>query len=109
MLFDDGKISTLEHNIYLKWFDEFSKLINHSLNIYIQTTPEVAFERVQKRNRSGETIPLEYLEKCHKYHDEWLNSKTHIIDGNIELPDEGNITIVEEIINSLYDKHIILS
>ena len=56
MLYDDGKISELEYNIYLKWFDEFSKLINHSLNVYIKTKPEVAFERVKKRNRSGETI-----------------------------------------------------
>ena len=102
MLYDDGKISKLEYNIYLKWFDEFSKLINHSLNIYIKTKPEVAFDRVKKRNRSGETIPLEYLQKCHKYHNEWLNYNSHILDGNIELPDEANITIVEEIINSLY-------
>ena len=102
MLYDDGKISELEYNIYLKWFDEFSKLINHSLNIYIKTKPEVAFERVKKRNRSGETIPLEYLQKCHEYHNDWLNYNSHILNGNIELPDEGNVSIVEEIINSLY-------
>lgn len=102
MLYDDGKISTLEHNIYLKWFDEFSKLINHGLNIYIKTSPEKAFERVKKRNRPGETIPLEYLVKCHEYHNSWLNYNSHIINGNIELPDEGNVSIVEEIINSLY-------
>jgi deoxyadenosine/deoxycytidine kinase len=101
MLYDDSKISQIEYNIYLKWFDEFSKLINHHLNIYIKTTPEVAFERVKKRNRSGETIPLEYLQKCHKYHDTWLNNNSHILDGNIELPDEANIGIVEGIINSL--------
>ena len=102
MLYDDGKISKLEYNIYLKWFDEFSKLINHSLNIYIKTRPEVAFERVKKRNRSGETIPLEYLQKCHNYHDKWLNYNSHIIDGNIELPDDANVSIVEEIIKSYY-------
>lgn len=102
MLFDDGKITTIEYNIYLKWFDEFSKLINHSLNIYIKTNPEVAFERVKKRNRSGETIPLEYLQKCNDYHNKWLNYNSHILNGNIELPDEGNVSIVEEIINSLY-------
>ena len=102
MLYNDGKIEKVNYDIYLKWFDEFSKLINHSLNIYIKTKPEVAFERVKKRNRSGETIPLEYLQKCHKYHNEWLNYNSHILDGNTELPDEANIGIVEEIINSLY-------
>lgn len=102
MLFDDGKISILEYNIYLKWFDEFSKLINHSLNIYIKTKPEVAFERVKKRNRSGETIPIEYLKKCHNYHNDWLSYNSQILDGNIELPNEINIRIVEQIIKSYY-------
>ena len=102
MLFHDGKISTLEYNIYLKWFDEFSKLINHSLNIYIKTTPEVAFERVKKRNRSGETIPLEYLQKCHNYHNDWLSCNSRVLDGNIELPNEINLIIVEGIIKSYY-------
>ena len=101
MLYDDGKISELEYNIYLKWFDEFSTLINHSINIYIKTTPKVAFERVKKRGREGETIPLEYLVKCHDYHDVWLNSceNTHVIDGNIELPDESNIYSIEQFIH----------
>ena len=101
MLYDDGKISKLEYNIYLKWFDEFSILINHSINIYIKTSPEVAFKRVQKRGRQGESIPLEYLVKCHEYHDVWLNSceNTHVIDGNIELPDESNIYSIEKFIH----------
>ena len=42
--------------------------------IYIYTTPQKCSERVQKRNRTGESIPLEYLETCHRYHDVWLNN-----------------------------------
>ena len=104
MLYDDGKISKLEYNIYLKWFDQFSTLINHVVNIYIKTIPEIAFERVQKRGRPGETIPLEYLAKCHKYHEVWLKSckNTHIINGNIKLPNDSNINEVEQIINLHY-------
>ena len=102
MLYDDKKMSHLEYNIYLKWFDEFSKLINHKMNIYVKTTPEVAFERVIKRSRSGEIIPLEYLQKCNKYHDRCLLHNSHIIDGNIELPNEDNVNNVEEFIRAYY-------
>lgn len=103
MLYDHKKISELEYNIYLKWFDEFSKLINLKKNIYIKTTPEVAFERVKKRNRLGETIPLEYLKKCNDYHNNWLTlENSFIIDGNIELPNEENVNIIEKTIRELY-------
>jgi deoxyadenosine/deoxycytidine kinase len=100
MLYDDKKITELEYNIYLKWFDEFSKLINHVQNIYIETTPIVAWNRINERNRSGETIPMDYLVRCHTYHNEWLESNSMKIDGNIELPDETNINTVESIINT---------
>lgn len=84
----------------MKWFNEFSKLINHVQNIYIETTPIVAWNRINERNRSGETIPMDYLVRCHSYHNEWLESNSMKIDGNIELPDETNINTVESIINT---------
>ena len=41
--------------------------------IYIDSDAEVCARRIGKRGRSGEAaIPLEYLEKCKKYHDKWL-------------------------------------
>ena len=43
--------------------------------IYIHTDPNIAYERVNKRNRQGENIPLEYLKNCHNYHNEWLNKE----------------------------------
>ena len=103
MLYDDEKITLLEYNIYLRWFDEFSKLINHVSNLYIRTDPTVAFQRVKKRSRSGETIPIEYLTRCHQYHDVWLRENSTIINGDIELPKETNIDLVESHINNIYD------
>ena len=36
--------------------------------------------------QSGETIPLDYLVKCHEYHEEWManmvNNNNIVIDGN---------------------------
>ena len=75
MLYDDGKMEEVEYAIYNKWFAEFIDDIPEIFTIYLKTDPEVAKQRVDKRARTGETIPLEYLITCHEYHDRWLASK----------------------------------
>ena len=47
-------------------------------------------QRIMKRGREGETIPLEYVQKCHDYHDAWINGNTTpckklVIDANPEI------------------------
>lgn len=88
MLFDDKKIGTIEYKIYQKWFDEFVEDMPINNIIYVKTDPSTAFERVIKRNRQGETIPISYLESCHRYHENWLNN-TNIsmltLNGNVDL------------------------
>ena len=45
-------------------------LVRH---IYINADADVCFNRIHKRSRNGESrIELTYLEKCKKYHDNWL-------------------------------------
>ena len=74
MLYDDKKIEQDEYDIYTRWFDEFAKEVEPSCMIYFKASTEVCMKRIQKRNRPGENINFDYLEKCNKYHDEWLNS-----------------------------------
>jgi len=74
MLWDAKKIEQIEYSIYLKWFDEFVKDIPVKGIIYVKTNPEICKQRVVKRNRKGEDIPLEYLKNCHNYHENWLNN-----------------------------------
>lgn len=73
MLYDEGKIEDINYTIYLKWFDTFYNDYPVSKYIYLQTTYNTAFERVKKRSREGETIPIEYLKKCHHYHELWIS------------------------------------
>ena len=85
MLYDTMQIEEVEFQIYNKWFYEFISEIPKIYYIYIHTNPQVAYERVIKRQRKGETINLEYLETCSNYHDIWLREdekSTILIDGN---------------------------
>ncbi len=86
MLYDDNKIEEINYQIYLRWFDEFINDFPQISYIYISTIPEIAHQRVLKRNRKGETISLDYLKMCSLYHDNWLkNIYCKIINGNNDL------------------------
>ena len=93
MLYDDGKIESVNYQIYLKWFDEFIKDLPIKGIIYLKTVPDTCLERIKKRNRKGEeNILIEYINRCHGYHQEWIsNIKTSanilILDGDITNPE----------------------
>lgn len=82
MLRDDGMITKIEFDIYTTWFNAFLKEIPEPKVVYLQTTPEVALCRVNTRARQGETIPIEYMTKCHLYHQEWRNVTETDISNN---------------------------
>ena len=101
MLYDSGKIEKINYEIYLKWFNEFISELPDIYYIYLRTDPAVAYSRIQTRNRKGETMPFEYIEMCHKYHEEWLNNEKdkHIMNGNKSL--EYNLNYVQSFIETL--------
>ena len=93
MLFDSGNIELVNYKIYLQWFNTFAEDFPVSKVIYVNTDPEICFQRIEKRSRTGESnIPLEYLQNCHKYHTDMLDvSSTDcickeqlVLNGNID-------------------------
>ena len=73
MLYDSGKIESVNYQIYLKWFDTFAKDFPIHKIIYMKADPQICMDRIHKRARTGESvIPLEYLEACHKYHNDMM-------------------------------------
>lgn len=104
MLYDSGKIEKINYEIYTKWFDEFIEEFNNFHYIYIKTDPNIALERVNKRARAGESIPLAYLVVCDHYHNDWLDQaqQVTILDGNVNRQDNYNdwIKIIDDLINN---------
>jgi len=99
MLYDSGKMESIEFQVYLKWFDSFIEEFPVSKIIYVKTNPEICHYRITKRSREGESIiPLEYLDNCSMYHDNMLNPKLIdcackdqlILDGNIDIYENVN-------------------
>lgn len=94
MLHDDGLITDLDYKIYCLMANEHAKDFNVAGHIYINADADVCFNRIHKRSREGEgSIELSYLEKCKKYHDEWL--------GKYENWDCNNITSSTKVLNLL--------
>lgn len=47
--------------------------------IYLKCNPLICYERIKKRNRQGEEcIPLDYLQKVHDRHEEWISRQKNI-------------------------------
>ena len=96
MLFDSGNIELVNYKIYLKWFDTFAEDFPVSKVIYVNTLPEICHQRIVKRSRTGESnIPLDYLQNCHKYHNNMLDTNSEDCICKDQLILNGNIDIYE--------------
>lgn len=99
MLVDDGYMNQMEQKMYNDWFGLFKQHTNVDLVVYIQTTPEECKRRIEHRNRKGETIELEYLERLNEYHDKWILQedfeKVLILDGNTNFHEDPEAFIEE--------------
>ena len=87
MLYESNYLSEMEWKTYKYWFDTFDKVTSLDAIIYVNTSPEECLKRINERSRVEEQdkIPLEYLQSCHKKHEEWIyNSNIHqvLINGN---------------------------
>ena len=92
MLYDDGKIEDVSYAIYNMWFDTFSSKCKYHGHIYLRASPDICHARVETRSRSGETIPYDYLVRCHDCHDNWLTQAENTImisvDDNMDIAEE---------------------
>lgn len=84
-----GFMNDMEWKLYQEWF---SLLIPHKCKppkgfIYLRVSPEIAFERIKKRNRHAEkTLSFEYLKQIHKQHEMLLIKKEGILPHLKRVP-----------------------
>jgi deoxyadenosine/deoxycytidine kinase len=106
MLHHDKKIRDIDYQIYEKWFDEFGMSCRPDYYVYIKASAEVCSVRIKMRSREGEDgIPVEYLQSCGKYHDDWIENKTNVYICNGHLTkEEGHPKWLKHIYDILHSK-----
>ena len=110
MLRADNVIDEVMYNIYERYFSEYEGDFTLDGMIYIEALPDICLQRVSNRSRDGESkISLEYLEKCHLYHTNWINNtNTEVLtlDVNDDVQNKSNImeSWLDEITNFVTQK-----
>jgi len=100
--YENGMMNDIEWNDYSEWFSWLSDRFNVKPNgfIYLQASPEVSYDRIKKRSRSGEeTIPFDYLERLHNKHEKWLMDEPNVLILNVDEDFENNKLKTNEMIN----------
>lgn len=87
--YHSGFLSELEWQIYLQWFNFLVKDRARQPQgiIYLKTDPQVAYERILKRDREAEkTISLEYITQIHEHHENFLVKKKEFLTDLQSVP-----------------------
>ena len=88
MLLTDGKMTQMEMDMYLNWFNLLHDFATIDYVVYLRTDSTKCLERIKKRDREGESnITIEYLLSLELQHDKWINNydKSLVLDGNKDL------------------------
>ncbi len=87
--YQNGFFTEVEWQIYLQWF---SFLVTGRCKppqgfIYLKVDPEIAYERIKKRDREAEkTISLEYIKQIHQCHENFLVHKKDVLTELKDVP-----------------------
>ena len=91
--YENGMMNEIEWNDYTSWFDWLATSfnINPKGYIYLRASPDISYDRIQKRSRSGEeTIPFDYLNELHKKHESWLLDEPNVLILDVNEGFENN-------------------
>ncbi len=87
--YEQGFLTYEEWTAYNEWFTFLvhNKCAMPQGFIYLQASPNVCYQRMQKRSRSGEEIvPLEYLKQIHMQHEQFLINKENLVKALKNIP-----------------------
>ncbi|XP_022328784.1 thymidine kinase 2, mitochondrial-like [Crassostrea virginica] len=104
-MYSSGVMHGLEYVVLTEWFNWIIKN-NHchlDLIVYLQTKPETVHKRIRERDRKEElNISMDYLEKLHALHEEWLveQSKFSLPSKVLVIPADSSLEEMQQ----MYDK-----
>ncbi|KAK2819959.1 hypothetical protein Q7C36_021605 [Tachysurus vachellii] len=78
-LYKSGKMPEVDYAVLSEWFEWIISNISIPVDliVYLQTSPQICFDRLKQRCRKEEkVIPLEYLEALHSLYEDWLINHT---------------------------------
>jgi deoxyadenosine/deoxycytidine kinase len=115
-LYDDLLINKMEWDMYNQWWDYMSQDCCERIGkptgyIYLRASPEIAFERMNKRARNEEsTVSIEYIRENVRAHEEWLiedkwiqsDDTTPVLVLNANKDFENNKENFEQYIDNLF-------
>lgn len=87
--YESNFLTPVEWRMYQDWFNYLTenKCKTPKGFIYLRISPEVAFERIKKRNRHAEKdITLAYLRQVHEKHEAFLIQKHAVADALKYVP-----------------------
>jgi deoxyadenosine/deoxycytidine kinase len=105
MLRESGDIDALEWDLYMNWFNTFTRDLPMAGVIYLTTGVGTSAERIVRRGRHGEEhIPLDYLSALDAQHHKWL-TETPLpvlrISTEAGVPVEANVGAIRDFIQRL--------
>lgn len=75
MMKDSKHMNKIEWDLYMTWFNNFTKDLPIKGIIHVTTSPEISKERIISRGRVGEeSIDIKYLVDLDNQHKKWLSS-----------------------------------
>ena len=104
--YENGMMNEIEWNDYTSWFDWLATSfnINPKGYIYLRASPDISYDRIKKRSRSGEeTIPFDYLNELHKKHENWLLDEPNVLILDVNEDFENNSGKLNDMIEKVYD------
>ena len=104
--YENGMMNEIEWNDYTSWFDWLATSfnINPKGYIYLRASPDISYDRIKKRSRSGEeTIPFDYLNELHNKHENWLLDEPNVLILDVNEDFENNSGKLNDMIEKVYD------
>jgi deoxyadenosine/deoxycytidine kinase len=103
MMKDCKHMNKIEWDLYMTWFNRFTKDLPIKGIIHVTTCPEISKERIISRGRKGEeSIDLKYLVDLDNQHKKWMSStELPVLNVSTEEDIDTNVSKIMEFITHI--------